>query len=343
MRRPMPWAVSFLVTARCVLRCRHCFYHYDTTSSAEELTTDEYDRLSQSLGRLGVALYCGGEPYLRPDLADIVNLVRARNGAFVSSATSNGQLTSSVVDQTHAILRAWPASPFLLGISIEGPEAVHDAIRGAGSYARAIRTYRECVALRRHFPNLALSVTTVLSTMNEREAPGFVRWAARALEPTSHVVLLARQHPRGGDELKAIELDHYRAAQREALRTMRAGSPWGRLRPDAFYLDAVYRHVEATRRTGRRSFHCWAGVHGALVGPAGHVHACEVLGEHPEVPALGSLRSVAMDLRALWDSPAAERACRSVNHHDACRACTHETMGHAVSLVYPPNLRWPPA
>src|SRR6185369_12478887 len=50
-----PWAISFLVTARCPLKCQHCFYHYATSTPETELSLDEYRALSRSLDRFTVA------------------------------------------------------------------------------------------------------------------------------------------------------------------------------------------------------------------------------------------------------------------------------------------------
>ena len=335
--RPGPTVVSFLVTSRCVLRCQHCFYHYARPSPEPELTLDEYDALSRGLGRFAVALFCGGEPYLRSDLGDIVRLVRRRNGAPLSSATTNGQLPSSVVRQTEAIVRDDPAKPFQLGVSIDGPPEIHDAIRGPGAFALAMQSWRECLALRRHYPNLQLAVTTVVSTLNQQVVAAFVRWARRELRPDAQVLLLARQHPRAGEGIKAVDVRRYREAQAEALRGMRSGGWLGRWRPDVAYLETVAWHVAQTHETGRRSFRCWAGVHGVVIDPVGRVHACEALAEDPDVPPLGSLREGGLSFDALWRGPACERVLGCVGRHSACRGCTHETMGHAASLIFPPN------
>lgn len=335
--RPTPWAISFLVTARCMLKCQHCFYHYATSTPATELTLDEYRALSRHLGPFTVGLFCGGEPYLRPDLGEIISLLRRNHGVPLAATTTNGQLQSSVVSQTEAILRADRLKPFGVGFSMDGPQEIHDEIRGKGSFERTLRTYREMKKLARHHPNLSLTVTTVVNAINQHVAADFVRWSARELAPSSSCVLLVRQDPRAGESLKAVDLARYREAQEAAVGSMRGGPLWRRLRPDAAYLEAVARHVEETRVSGSRSFHCWAGVNGALIDPVGMVQVCEVFPEHG-LGQIGSLRDVEMDFGALWSSPRADAMRAHVNHHAACATCTHETMGHATSLPFSPNL-----
>jgi len=337
--RPTPWAISFLVTARCMLKCQHCFYHYATSTPETELSLDEYRAMSAHMGPFTVALVCGGEPYWRPDLGEIISMLRKNHGVPLAATTTNGQLTSSVLTQTEAILRADRYKPFGVGLSMDGPREIHDEIRGKGSFDRTVRTFRELKKLKRHYPNLSLTTTTVVNRINQHQAADFVRWSARELEPDNLCVLLVRQGPRGGASLKDVDLGNYRAAQDAAVSAMRGASRWGRLRPDAAYLEAVGKHVAATRTHGSRSFHCWAGVNGALIDPLGMVQVCEVFPEHG-LGQVGSLREWGMRFDALWNSPAADAMRAHVNAHPACADCTHETMGHATSLPFSPNWLW---
>jgi MoaA/NifB/PqqE/SkfB family radical SAM enzyme len=322
-----------------MLKCQHCFYHYATSTPETELSFDEYRAMSAHMGPFSVALICGGEPYWRPDLGEIISMLRKNHGVPLAANTSNGQLTSSVVNQTVAILRADRYKPFGVGLSMDGPREIHDEIRGKGSFERTQRTFRELKKLQKHYPNLNLTVTTVVNRINQHHAAGFVRWAARELEPNALCVLLVRQGPRAGESLKEVELDNYRAAQEAAVSSMRSASRWGRLRPDAAYLEAVAKHVAATRVHGAKTFHCWAGVNGALIDPLGMVQVCEVFPEHG-LGQVGSLRDWGMDFDGLWNSPAADAMRAHVNTHAACADCTHETMGHATSLPFSPNWVW---
>jgi len=157
------------------------------------------------------------------------------------------------------------------------------------------------------------------------------------MAPAGINVLLVRQSPRDGDGMKRVDPRRYREAQHEALAALpRIGLP-GRGSPHVAFMESIARGVAGTMHSGRRGFHCHAGVHGAMVDPEGEVNACEVLSEQKDTRSMGNLRDHDMDFGALWNSPRAARIRGCVNRHAACRACTHETMGYAPSLLFAPN------
>jgi radical SAM protein with 4Fe4S-binding SPASM domain len=330
-------ALSFLVTSRCTLRCKHCFYHKASGTADEELTFDEYERLSRSLDDFLVGLFCGGEPFMRRDLSEIVTMLRRNNDVPLAGAATNGQLTSSILRQTEAILEADPTKPFNLSFSLDGFRGIHDLVRGAGTFDRAVRTYREVKRLASRYPNLVLSTTTVVTTVNQRKVPSFLRWVARELSPAASSVLLVRQSPRAGDYLKQVEPACYREALNAALACTARGSVWGAHQPHVRFLSTVADAVHRTMESGERSFHCYAGVHGAVVDYKGDVSACEVLAEEHPCGIAGNLREHDMDFGALWNGASAARMRRLVNAHASCASCTHETMGLIPSLAFPPN------
>jgi len=339
-----PAVLSFLVTARCQLRCQHCFHHQaQTQDEGDELSLDDYRRLARSLDSLPVGLFCGGEPFLRADLAEIIHLFREQSDLLIALCSTNGQATGAVLDQSQAILARHPSRPFVLSVSIDGFEEQHDQLRGRGTFRRALRTWQACQQLARHHPNLVLMVTTVVSRLNQQVAPRFVRWAHAELQPDDVAVLLVRQQPRAGPELKQVAPERYWAAQTEALRPLSHSRLWWLDHPELLHLGTTACGVHHTLTSGRRAFRCHAGRHGAVVDPAGRLHACEALAEHPETGSMGKLPDLDMDFRTAWESSAARRVRRWVGRHDICRSCTHETMGYLPSLPFAGNrLRWRP-
>jgi radical SAM protein with 4Fe4S-binding SPASM domain len=103
------------------------------------------------------------------------------------------------------------------------------------------------------------------------------------------------------------------------------------------FLNTTAQGIRQTMKTGRRSFRCHAGRHGAVVDQLGRVHACEALAEHAEVGTMGHLRSLGMDFKAAWTSGEAEAIRSWVGRHEICARCTHETMGYLPSLMFAGN------
>ncbi|HET9315679.1 MAG TPA: radical SAM protein, partial [Vicinamibacteria bacterium] len=71
--RVLPINVTISVTFNCPSRCLTC---YVTSRKAKELTVDEYRRIFRALGTAPFwVTISGGEPFLRPDLPEIVDAI----------------------------------------------------------------------------------------------------------------------------------------------------------------------------------------------------------------------------------------------------------------------------
>ena len=120
------------VTNRCNLSCSTCFVYRDENPNVSlgprrEPTDDEMiDLLTVLRERHGIRfmLWMGGEPLLRKDLLTRGVPLFERN-----TVTTNG--TIPLLDLGPDVLYV---------VSLDGPEAVNDAVRGAGSHAKVIRT-----------------------------------------------------------------------------------------------------------------------------------------------------------------------------------------------------------
>ncbi len=138
--KPFDFFIQWHVTEQCNLSCKHC---YQGARCADELSlpeiTDVIEEVSDMLKHwsdtYGVAFsrsfnITGGEPFLRPDLFEILGEIRKRGIDFY--LLTNGTLVSRERAKRLADLGIKGAQ-----VSIEGPEDVHDSIRGAGSFAAA--------------------------------------------------------------------------------------------------------------------------------------------------------------------------------------------------------------
>lgn len=127
-----PTAVQWMVSQACDLTCGHCYSHAGARG-ADELTTDEALALVGSLVELGrpSLVLAGGEPFLRPDLPELIAYAAGRGIEW--AVHTHGR----PVPRLRELLTAHP--PAMAAVSLDGPEEHHDRFRGrAGSYRDAL-------------------------------------------------------------------------------------------------------------------------------------------------------------------------------------------------------------
>jgi radical SAM protein with 4Fe4S-binding SPASM domain len=152
------------LTLRCDQPCSHCGSRAGVARH-RELSTVECLAVVAQLAALGVreVTLIGGEAYLRPDLAEIVGAFAGR-GVVVTMQTGGRTFTAT---RARALREA---GPFGVGVSIDGPEAVHDRLRNnAGSWAAAMRALEHAAEA-----GLATSSNCQVNQLNRRHLPELV-------------------------------------------------------------------------------------------------------------------------------------------------------------------------
>jgi len=136
------------------LRWVHCRYFFDNPAVAyEDLPSSEWLQFFAELGSLGVMTLtlAGGEPFMRKDLPRLLEGIVRHNMRF--SLLSNGAL---ITDEMASLLASTGRCDYVQ-VSIDGSRAeTHDACRGAGAFAGALRGIR---TLQRHKVRVASRVT----------------------------------------------------------------------------------------------------------------------------------------------------------------------------------------
>lgn len=129
-----PYAVGCKLTARCNLECGPCPFR---DPGQKDLPAEAWKGIIGSFGKQGVRhiVFEGGEPTLRPDLAEIM--------AF---AKSLGMRVNLVSNGTRDLT---PYTPDRLVVTAEGLQKTHDRLRGRGAFAslkenlRAVKVYKD--------------------------------------------------------------------------------------------------------------------------------------------------------------------------------------------------------
>jgi MoaA/NifB/PqqE/SkfB family radical SAM enzyme len=148
-----PMGCSIQVTERCNLKCSMCDYW--KAPSRKELSLNDFEEIHDKLKDLNVCVISlsGGEPFLRKDFLDIVEIFRHDFYTFV---TTNGTLLSNDVCSN------LKSDSCFVSIDSDIPE-VHDRIRGfKGAWDKAIEGL---LFLKDHYKGVS-GIMNVVSNLN---------------------------------------------------------------------------------------------------------------------------------------------------------------------------------
>lgn len=132
--------VVWNIIRRCNLFCAHCYSDSHARDYEGELSTEEALAVIDDLAQFGapVILFSGGEPLLRPDLLQLIRHAQSKGIRGVIS--TNGTLITPALAQDLSRLGL-----SYVGVSIDGPERVHDKFRGKlGAFKESLRGIRAC-------------------------------------------------------------------------------------------------------------------------------------------------------------------------------------------------------
>ncbi|MBN2444428.1 MAG: radical SAM protein [Spirochaetales bacterium] len=165
---------EWAVTQKCNLRCRYCFENAGTASQ-DELSTKAALSIVHSLGasakklnRRFVMLWSGGEPLLREDIFELIGA--AREEGMLCTMASNGSFITPEMAQR---LKDAEVSTVIITLDSLTPD-IHDAARGKGSHAEALRGIHNAKAA-----GLLTMVESVATRHNYKEVTKLRKWAEK--------------------------------------------------------------------------------------------------------------------------------------------------------------------
>ena len=152
-----PRLLTYTVTFRCNARCIMC----DSwkLKGHHDLEIEEIESIFRQLPRLDAVRLTGGEPFVRTDLLEIVELVVRYLRPFGIHITSNGFLTDRIIELCEKRSRVVPLQ---IMISMDGLAEQHNHIRGnKNAFGCAMKTIESLIPLRRKL-NLDLVVNQTI-------------------------------------------------------------------------------------------------------------------------------------------------------------------------------------
>lgn len=298
--RPRPLNLTFSVTYRCNARCQTCNVW---KKRVLDLSLAEYEQLFDDLGSsLYWATFSGGEPFIRPDLIDIIQACYDRCHPAIVTIPTNGLYREAVVEGVARLSRHAPDMTIVINFSLDGIGPRHDDLRGVpGNYEQMKETYRQLKAAAH--PNVTVGIHSVVSRMNVSEFDALRDHVRREFKPDSFISEVAEERL----ELDTVGLDITPTADEyePVVQTLVADIDATRAPGFAGVVQAFrreyYRVALQTLKEQRQVLPCYAGLASAHVAPNGDVWTCCTRAE-----SIGNLRETGFDFDRVWRSQRAD-------------------------------------
>ena len=272
------------VTYRCNARCTMCYTWRHPSDKKLEITAKDLVSLPR-MARLNVT---GGEPFLRDDLGEILEVVKKKAKRVVIS--SNGVLTKRTLE---VMSRHRDVG---IRVSLDGMEEVHDAIRGfKGAHRKALETVRGLKKL--GLKDLGIAVT--ISERNAQDLVGLFRLAEEEGVELATAVLHNAYYFHKEDNVignKEFVGDEIRKLMAAYLASPRPKN-WFR----ACFTQGLIDHVNGKPRAMK----CTMATDSFFVDPFGEIRPCNVM----NLP-FGNIKGKSFP--EIWSGPEAEEARKRV-------------------------------
>jgi MoaA/NifB/PqqE/SkfB family radical SAM enzyme len=320
----------FEVTFRCNAKCVMCFnWKQRDSQTLKDLTLDEIDSFTNTMGKIPDVTLGGGEPNLRTDLPEICDIFTKNNGTNFFVMPTNGLLPDVIKKNAMTILED-KSRRLMVNLSIDGKESVHDKIRGVkGCFKKVMKTYGMLCELKKIYGNrLIIGANTILCNYNEDHVSDFADFVRQEMPM---IVNHTFESIRGSFNNNIVQPP----SPEKYSKIMKSVYP---IPPNNSILHSYYHKVALdVMREKRQTINCLAGYINPVIDSYGNVYLCEVL------PAVGNLRDSNYDFESVWNSVKANETRKMISAHKC--SCTHFCFQY-FSILYSPKvlakalLRW---
>ncbi len=340
-----PMTVTYSVTAACQSRCKTCqigqMFCQDPTRPEKDLRLDEIEKIFRTMKPVYFFNLSGGEPFMRNDLPEIVELACKYLKPRVIHTPTNAILSDKIVRETERIIRIIreydPTVPFTVKPSIDGIGEKHDEIRGVkGNFRCLLKTIEGLKKLEEKYDNFHLELGTVISNFNIDDLDeiedfvhslGVESYRNEVAECRTEFFNLKDPITPPADVYQRLIRDFSRKVEENIGKKKRLARTTEAMR--IVYYDLAGKILKENRQV----IPCYAGISNVHINYDGGVWPCCVLGYEKQ---MGNLREYDYDFQQLWHSDEAEVVRKYILGKNC--ACPLANQGYSNILMHVPSL-----
>ena len=340
-----PMTITYSVTAACQSRCKTCqvgaMFCQDPTRPQKDLKLDEIEKIFKSMKPVYFFNMSGGEPFMRDDLPEIVELACKYLKPRVVHTPTNAILSEKIIKNTEKIIQIVrkydPSVPVTVKPSIDGVGDKHDEIRGVkGNFKCLLKTIDGLKKLEEKYDNFHLELGTVISNFNINDLDeiedfvhslGVESYRNEVAECRTEFFNLEDEITPPAEVYQKLIKDFARKVEDNIGKKKKLARTTEAMR--VVYYDLAGKILAEKRQV----IPCYAGVSNVHINYDGGVWPCCVLGYEQE---MGNLRDYDYDFQKLWYSDKAFEVRKYIKEKNC--ACPLANQAYSNELMHIPTL-----
>ena len=340
-----PMTLTYSVTAACQSRCKTCqigaMFCQDPTRPQTDLKIDEIEKIFKSMNPVYFFNMSGGEPFMRDDLPQIVELACKYLKPRVVHTPTNAILSEKIIKNTEKIIQIVrkydPSVPVTVKPSIDGVGDKHDEIRGVkGNFKCLLKTIEGLKKLEEKYDNFHLELGTVISNFNIDDLDKIEDFVhSLGVESYRNEVAECRTEFFNLDDAITPPAEVYQKLIKDFARKVEDNI--GKKKKLARTTEAMrvvyYDLAGKILEEKRQVIPCYAGVSNVHINYDGGVWPCCVLGYDKQ---MGNLRDYNYDFQKLWYSKESEEVRKYIRNKNC--ACPLANQAYSNELMHLPTL-----
>ena len=318
-----PVFLVHFVTNTCNANCAHCFIYsreIHPRYKGREMTLEEIKKAVTSLSSTLVSIsLTGGEPFLRPDFNQIVNLYAQVAKVESINITTNASMPELIFKSVNQMVNDNPKTNFSITLSIDNIGRKHDENRRiAGLFSKLVKTFKVLKKIKSD--KLTINFNLTVTPKNERDLKSIYNYLVKKLGAKS----LALTALRFGSRCQGADFASGSYSKLNSL--VNKGFEKGELEGQHGFIGADFYNaknmlmrdtVEKTVREKRFLYYCQAGKLAGIMHANGDVYPCELLDKK-----MGNLRDFNYDFTKLWQKKMTKKIQKFI--YDTKCFCTYE-------------------
>ena len=339
-----PMNLTFSVTNLCQSRCKTCkiweLYQKNPDKREDELTLDEIEKIFRSMGHVFIFNMSGGEPFLRPDIVEIVGLgCKYLTPGIIhipTNAIAINKIEQNVVDILKVINISDPSIQLTIKPSLDHVGEKHDEIRGVkGNFEKVIDLFKRLKGLQSKYSNLHAELGTVISEWNVNDIAEIAHFITTLGGDSYRNEIAERRSEMFNteDPITPSTVDYERAIKvfKKAIKENMNHRGLFQKLTQAFrltYYDLAIRIL----KENKQAIPCYAGLSNVHMSPYGDIWACCTLGYEK---SMGNLRDFNYKFPDLWNSRQAKQVRQDIKK-GSC-ACPLANQAYSNILLHGPS------